>query len=151
MSLRRVLFAAFAAGARAWSVANFPDPQSNPEACGRATTGWICSPDALVSGESLSVLEGTVRHIYAGKEPYTTLTCPDTGEAAPVEVLVAVVRKVDGRGDADSRVEAFARGLHDRFGVGSCGSGVVLAVSVEDRHVRSRRRALLPCLFTFAC
>ena len=136
MGLRGVLLAALAAGARAWTAADLPDPQTSPEACGRETTGWICSPDALVSGESLNVLEGTVRHIYAGKEPYTKLTCPENGDAVPAEVLVAVVRRVDGRGDAERKVEAFARGLHNRFGVGTCGSGVVLALSVEDRHVR---------------
>lgn len=49
-----------------------------------------------------------------------------------------VVGKVDGHGDASKRVQRFATGVHDRFGVGSkeCGSGVVIALSVEDRQVR---------------
>ena len=52
-------------------------------------------------------------------------------------MLAVVIDKVDGHGAASKRVAKFARGIHDRFGVGSadCGSGAVVVVSVDDRQV----------------
>jgi hypothetical protein len=135
MNLRVFFLVALPCCASAWTPQIFPDPQKDPAACGRDVTGWVCSPDKLVKPESLSVIEGTIRAIHSGIEPYTKMTCPETGEKVFAEVLVAAVQKVDGFGSETHRVEQFARGLHDRFGVGSCGSGVVLAISVDDRKV----------------
>ena len=63
-----------------------------------------------------------------------------TIEFGIMQMLAVVVGKVDGHGDARTRVQRFTKGIHNRFGVGSkaCGSGVVIALSVEDRQVRFR-------------
>jgi hypothetical protein len=135
MRLCAGLLLALLGGAGAWTSENFPDPQKDPQACGRDVTGWVCSPDKLVKPESLAVIEGTIRAIHEGIEPYKQMLCAETGELVPSEILVAAVRKVDGSGSTAQRVEGFARGLHNRFGVGTCGSGVVLVISVDDRQV----------------
>lgn len=137
---------ALALPAAAWNVHNFPNPQESPRECGRDVTGWVCSPDNLVPKDTLSVVEGHIRAIYNGETPYSKVTCPETGTAVSAEVLVAVVESVEGSGSAPARAQAFARGLHDRFGVGTCGSGVVFLVSVMDRQVRCQ--ATRPCATT---
>ena len=106
----------------------------------------MCSPDGLVDGHTLDVVQGHINAIHDGTDPYSTLLCPATGKNVPVEVLATVVGKVDGRGEPRQRVERFATGVHDRFGVGSkeCGSGVVIAVSVEDRQVGASADRSLP-------
>jgi hypothetical protein len=135
MKLQAGLLLALVSVAGAWTAANFPDPLKDPPACGRDVTGWVCSPDKLVKPDSLAVIEGTIRAIHKGIEPYKQMLCVETGQSVPSEIFVAAVKKVDGSGSKAQRVEEFARGLHDRFGVGTCGSGVVLVISVDDRQV----------------
>jgi Modulator of levamisole receptor-1 len=122
----------------AWDARDFPNPQTDPSTCGRDVKGWVCSPDGVVSSESLAVTEGNIRAIYAGTNPYKKLFCKSSQTEVPAEVFVAVVNRVGGSGPPEKRAESFARALHDRFGVGSCGSGVVLLLAVEDRQVRLR-------------
>lgn len=154
-SLRKLVLAcllgAFSHECRAWDVKAFPDPQKSPSACGRDVTGWVCSPDGRLAPAELNVIEGHIRAIHAGEKPYKKFVCDETGEEVAAEMLVVVVDKVaGGRGDA-ATAAAFARGLHDRLGVGTCGSGVVLMVSVQDRQVRGYEEILchsLLCVWT---
>jgi hypothetical protein len=147
-SLRRLvvgfLLGTFSHDCSAWDVNSFPDPQKSPSACGRDVTGWVCSPDGNLAPDEMNVIEGQIRAIHAGEKPYSKCVCEETGEEVAVEMLVVVVDKVAGRGDSATRAAAFARGLHDRLGVGTCGSGVVLMVSVQDRQVRGPREFLRP-------
>jgi hypothetical protein len=93
--------------------------------------------DGFVTDRKLDVIQGDINAIYAGEDPYSKVFCDATQRNTAVELLAVVIDKVDGFGDASRRVAAFARGIHDRFGVGSaaCGSGAVVVVSVEDRQV----------------
>jgi hypothetical protein len=90
-----------------------------------------------VDDATLDQVQGHINAIYDGTAPYSKLFCPAVGKAVEVQVLATVVGKVDGSGDASERVKRFAVSVHNRFGVGSkeCGSGVVIAVSVQDRQV----------------
>jgi Modulator of levamisole receptor-1 len=99
----------------------------------------VCSPDGLLDADTLSVIQGDINKIFSGEPPYSPLYCPATELDTAVEVLAVIVDKVDGPGDAPTRVKRFAKGVHNRFGVGSrkCGSGIVVAVSVDDRQVHS--------------
>lgn len=103
----------------------------------RSVKGWVCSPDGLVEDKTLDVVQGHINALYDGTEPYSKLFCPAVGKDVEVQMLAAVVGSVDGSGDASKRVKRFADGVLNRFGVGSkeCHSGVVIAVSVEDRQV----------------
>eukprot|EP00892_Ulva_mutabilis_P011785 jgi/Ulvmu1/897/UM101_0005.1 len=131
------LLAILSSSAYGWSVDSLPDPQTNPKACGREVIGWVCSPDGVVDKDTLSIIQGNIVTIYAGKDPYSELYCPHTGENVPVELMAVIVSKVDGDGNPADKVAHFAAGLHDRFGVGSkaCGSGAVIVISVKDRQV----------------
>lgn len=107
----------------------------------RSVKGFLCSPDGLVNDKALDVVQGQINAIYDGTDPYAKLFCPAAGKYVEVQVLATVVGKVDGSGEASKRVQQFSKGLHDRFGVGAskeCGSGVVIAISVEDRQVCSK-------------
>lgn len=103
--------------------------------------GWVCSPDGLVSKDDLDMIQGYITTIYSGDYPYSELTCNQdyTDVRVPVEIMAVIVDEVQGSGDAATKVAAFTKGLHSRFGVGDavCGSGAVLVVSVKDRQVRA--------------
>lgn len=107
--------------------------------CRRSVSGWVCSPDGLVKDHMLDVIQGHINAIYYGEDPYSKVFCGAKHQNTSIQVLAVVIDKVDGRGDASRRVARFARGVHDRFGVGSadCGSGAVVVVSVDDRQVVS--------------
>lgn len=126
--------------ARGWTVASLPDPTASPHECGRDVAGWVCSPDGLVNQADLDTIQGYITTIYSGVYPYSELTCSEqyTDVEVPVEIMAVIVDQVQGTGDAATKVAAFTKGIHARFGVGDavCGSGVVLVVSVNDRQVR---------------
>ena len=131
--------------AASWTAQSLPDPQKEPHQCGRQTAGWVCSPDGLLATEQMDVIQGNIVAIRKGEDPYTGLSCDKQQVWVPIELLVVVVESTSGRGDAPERIEAFARGVHDRFGVGTCGSGVVLALATTDRQVRLQRAMLRLC------
>lgn len=120
-----------------WTIDSLPNPQANPAACGRDVKGWVCSPDGLVGKSELNVIQGNIMTIFDGSHPYSKMFCPQTGSDVHVELMAVVVNRVDGNGDPAMKVERFATGIHDRFGVGSkeCGSGAVIVMSVQDRQV----------------
>lgn len=120
-----------------WTINSLPDPQADPQGCGRDVKGWVCSPDGLVATDELSVIQGNIMTIYDGAYPYSKMICPRSDEDVPVELMAIIVNKVDGKGDPAMRVARFATGIHDRFGVGSkdCGSGAVIVMSVQDKQV----------------
>ena len=125
---------------QAWSFETLPDPMVDPIGCGRGVSGWVCSPDGLVDSSSLSSIQTHINAILAGEEPYSKLFCPARGEDVQVEVMAAVVPSVDGDSADATRVMRFAQDLQHRFDVGTdeCGSGAVVAISVEDRQVLFR-------------
>lgn len=120
-----------------WTINSLPDPQKDPAACGRDVKGWVCSPDGLVGQSELNVIQGNIMSIYDGSHPYSKILCPQTGSEVHVELMAVVVNRVDGNGDPAMKVQRFATGIHDRFGVGSkeCGSGAVIVISVQDHQV----------------
>lgn len=132
---------------QAWSFRSLPDPMADPIGCGRSVSGWVCSPDGLVDASSLSAIQRHINSIYGGERPYSQLFCPARGEEVQVEVMAAVVRKVDGDSSDTARVKQFAKDLHKRFDVGTneCGSGAVVVISVEDRQVCSCIRTSTVC------
>lgn len=124
-----------------WSSENLPDPMKDPAGCGRGVGGRLCSPDDLLDTTSMSEVHREMNAILAAEAPYSGLYCPAKGENVPLEIMAAVVKKVDG-GKADRRrVQRFAKNIHRRFDVGDaqCGSGAVIVISVEDRQVRAAR------------
>eukprot|EP00892_Ulva_mutabilis_P011820 jgi/Ulvmu1/900/UM101_0008.1 len=137
IALLYVLARASFSVAQGWSVMTLPDPRSNPLACDRDVEGWVCSPDGLVGTDTLCMTQGYISSIYAGTDPYSELVCPDSGEVVTVEVMAFIIQRVQGTGDAATKVSDFTTGVHNRFGVGSstCGSGAVIVISVEDRQV----------------
>lgn len=139
---------ALLAQARAWTADNFPNPMNPKDTakCNRGDVlGWVCDPDKLVSQKHLNTVEGTIRAIYNAEQPFNQDKCEDSEDGlASWQVAVAVLKKVDGHGNAAAKVERFAQRLHARLGVGdkACGTGALLVVSVEDRQVR---RGTCPC------
>eukprot|EP00191_Tetraselmis_sp_GSL018_P010159 CAMPEP_0177596786 /NCGR_PEP_ID=MMETSP0419_2-20121207/11325_1 /TAXON_ID=582737 /ORGANISM="Tetraselmis sp., Strain GSL018" /LENGTH=540 /DNA_ID=CAMNT_0019088835 /DNA_START=174 /DNA_END=1792 /DNA_ORIENTATION=- len=124
----------------AWSPGEFPNPTVAHESCGRGVKSWICDPDRLLSKEEQDLVEGIIKKIAEGAQPFKKLPCGSSAEAG-AQVAVAVVKSMDrsfraGK-SAGTAARLFAKGLHDSWGVGSaeCNNGVVLFLSVEDRQV----------------
>eukprot|EP00526_Cylindrotheca_closterium_P012057 CAMPEP_0113659736 /NCGR_PEP_ID=MMETSP0017_2-20120614/32523_1 /TAXON_ID=2856 /ORGANISM="Cylindrotheca closterium" /LENGTH=463 /DNA_ID=CAMNT_0000574319 /DNA_START=47 /DNA_END=1438 /DNA_ORIENTATION=+ /assembly_acc=CAM_ASM_000147 len=127
------LFLGVATAAKApWKMEEFPKPNF----------GLIADPDHLLSEQSLQKLADSIDDITDKVE-------------VPIQIAVAVASKmhipkpnniyeddrdnVDNGMDEDAAAEKFARGLHDRWGVGtdgeSGGTGVLVFLSVDDRVV----------------
>lgn len=136
-----------AAPAPGWSPASFPNPQTDPEACGRPSRGTVCDPDRVLSEASADRVQGTLIDILDGAPPYVKHDCGDDRHG--YSVAVAVMRRMDpsvgdvvasSPGDAPpgpaARARAFAKALHDSWGVGDaqCGDGVLVLVSVDDHQ-----------------
>jgi uncharacterized membrane protein YgcG len=116
-----------------WKMEDFPEPNF----------GLISDPDHLLSQQSLQELSQRMEEITEQVE-------------VPIQIAVAVASKMDipktnnvyeedqdnyEDNDTDEEIaaEEFARGLHDRWGVGtdgeSGGTGVLIFLSVDDRVV----------------
>ncbi|KAL3942638.1 MAG: hypothetical protein SGBAC_003210 [Bacillariaceae sp.] len=113
-----------------WRLEDFPKPNF----------GYIADPDQLLSEQSLQDLSDRIDEVTNQVE-------------VPIQIAVAVASKMhipkeedafyeddrDRLMDEEQVAEAFARGLHDRWGVGtdseSGGTGVLIFLSVDDRVV----------------
>ncbi|CAJ1934531.1 unnamed protein product [Cylindrotheca closterium] len=115
------------ASAAPWKVDEFPKPDF----------GLIADPDKLLSEQSLQEIADRIDEITDKVE-------------VPVQIAVAVASKMHlpnnfyqddqdngNNPDEEAAAEEFARGLHDRWGVGidgeSGGTGVLIFLSVDDR------------------
>lgn len=105
---------------------NVPDPMASPAACGRehANRSAICDPD-----HQLTVLDKDTIEGYINKASFHA------------QIAVAVVKGINLKafpdGDLSDATEAFARALHDQWGVGRAvqQDGVLLLLSIADRTV----------------
>ena len=63
-----------------WTQLNFPNPNISPRACGRLVDkSWVCDPDEILSTESKNVIEGVIKKIEQGDEPYARAPCGTLG------------------------------------------------------------------------
>ena len=111
--------------ARRWSLLEYPNPNVDLDWCGRrGVRSSICDPDLVLSYESANVVEDALNAIAA-----------DHG----YQVAVALVEEMEAvRGmDKPANAEFWAKGLHDRWGVGDAATqkGVVLFLAKLDRRV----------------
>lgn len=69
-------------GAGDWTPKRYPDPTQDPEACGRPGVehSWVCDPDGILSVEQRNVVEGILKAIAAGEQPYAKAACGSAGE-----------------------------------------------------------------------
>jgi len=121
-------------------VAAFPNPALEFEECGATGPSKLCDPGGVMTAQARAVVEA---RIAAVEQASSLRGCGDTEIA-----VVVVTRRLRGRsaGDDDSNdaddsnaaeaAEAFARGLHDKFGVGDgkCHTGAVLLIALRDRQ-----------------
>lgn len=120
-----------------WSSDRFPNPQTNPDACGRngKPRSFICDPDALLSVKSKDVIEGILNSISESAAPYAKSPCSNEG----FQLAVATMKSMTiPRGVTPSDAAAsFARSLHNTWGVGhgSCNDGALFFLSLDDRQM----------------
>lgn len=83
--LRRVcvvaaLLCAVAAHAAPWGPQDFPNPKRDTALCGRRKASNICDPDGILSSEKAGDrVEGVIKDIWEGQDPYTKAPCGDQG------------------------------------------------------------------------
>ncbi|RYH22437.1 TPM domain-containing protein [archaeon] len=107
------------------ALADYPNPNLDPLACGRleVARSSVCDPDKLLSKDDKNLIEGYINKI------------------SQAQVAIAVMDKMSMRGlsttDIDTASERFARGLHDKWGVGDAEkqNGILLFFSISDRAV----------------
>ncbi|KAA8497354.1 hypothetical protein FVE85_1083 [Porphyridium purpureum] len=137
------------AAGRARKVSEIPNPYTDPASCGRpdgVAHSWVCDPDQILSRDEQDTVDGVAGMIAQGLVPYKKLTCGN--QLVGVQVAVAIIAKMDfGTGSASAsklpeyllarHAEAFAKQLHDAWGVGDaqCNFGALVFISVVDRRV----------------
>jgi len=134
-----LLGTAAAYGRGNWNPRTYPNPVLDPLACGRRVPqSWVCDPDHLLSHESADVVEGLIKLINQGEDPYARAYCGSAGMVG-YQVGVAVMQSFEPEWhrDAARTAETFAKALHDRWGVGrrECNNGVLLFISIDDRQI----------------
>lgn len=129
---------AFTVHAAPWSPGTFPNPQKDLYQCGRrGVRSMICDPDGIMSYEDANVAEAVINKIGNGEKPFIRAPCGDLGPRG-YQVAIALMSKFEAAGgvDAAATAKAFARALHDSWGVGeaACQNGVLLLLSIGDRQ-----------------
>jgi hypothetical protein len=140
-----IIATAYAGGP--WRVDDFPDPITQPLACGRNVSGWICDPDHLLSVSTANQVDQLLRDISTK----TSVLC-GAGRLA-FHMGVAVLSDIATPGSKDASpdtsglgslspqalaraVEGFSEQLGNAWAIGQdrCNNGVVL-VLVSDTRV----------------
>lgn len=107
------------------SVAEIPNPLTDPLACGRVGVAHsaICDPDRYLKKDKQDEIEGYINALSS------------------VQVAVVVIKQMDlysvSTVDIDLAAQRFAQGLHDRYGVGDkeTNNGILVFLSIDDRAV----------------
>lgn len=71
-----------------WTPETIPNPWELPEACGRAVSSWVCDPDRVMTQSDQDLVEGLIKKISLGSEPYKSLQCGSVRKAG-AEVCLA--------------------------------------------------------------
>ena len=157
-SLALLALCSLASAASPWTPQAYPNPTKDLQSCGRhGKPSWICDPDHILSEYSADVVEGTIKDILQARDPYRRSPCPNLPVEAPgyqvssnwfacstastraqalcvLQVAVALVKsmKLQRGNDEAEQAAAFAKSIHQKWGVGasSCDNGLVL-VSVK--------------------
>lgn len=65
-----------------WGPENYPDPKRDTQLCGRkGKQSNICDPDGILSYKGANRIEGIIKDIYDGVDPYVRVPCADQGVA----------------------------------------------------------------------
>ena len=123
------------ASAHAKTLSEMPNPVGSAMLCGwpNTNTAHVCDPDGVISDgpfniQQLNAIDAVLADIEGG-----TKCAPGSAQFA-----VAAVAKMDGgSGSKANRARAWAKGLHDKWGVGhkECQNGIVLFLSLRDRVI----------------
>ena len=94
-----------------WSIHEFPNPMTNPKACGREGVGHsaICDPDRIMSIEGGNALEMIINNV--------TEASGQSNAPHSVEVGIALVQAIDLAlygSDIDVAAKKFAMGVHNK-------------------------------------
>lgn len=123
----------------AWDADTFPDPKRDVNLCGRkGKKSNICDPDGVLTLAGANRIEGVLKDVWEGADPYVRAPCGSAGVIG-YQVAVAVMRrmKVHKGEDAAAAAHRIAKALHAKWGVGAaaCDNGVLLLLAVDDRQV----------------
>ena len=66
-----------------WLPEKMPNPWTEPAACSRTVPSWLCDPDGVIPREDQDLIEGVLKQIAAGQEPYAKLPCGSHGNVGP--------------------------------------------------------------------
>ncbi|KDD74804.1 hypothetical protein H632_c1063p0, partial [Helicosporidium sp. ATCC 50920] len=121
----------------AWSSDTFPNPKLSPERCGRSVAGNVCDPDSVLDRASQDRLEGLIKDIAAGVDPYALHDCAGKQQGYTIGVAVAARMSTSSGESLPESARAFAQAVHDAWGVGdrACNDGLLVFLALEQRQV----------------
>lgn len=63
-----------------WTPSTFPNPKVDVGKCGRRVASNICDPDGVLAQAEADRVEGVIKDIWAGVDPYIRKKCGDEME-----------------------------------------------------------------------
>lgn len=113
--------------AEKWTVADVPNPNKNPVACGRPNVkqSSICDPDNLLASAEKDTIEGFLLQI------------PESKAQVAVLIVNSIHPSYTIKESVEKASETFARSVHNSWGIGNAvkNNGVLVFLSVKDRSV----------------
>lgn len=103
-----------------------PSPKENAHACGRpitVTKSAVCDPHQLLKIDSQNEIEGYINAFITAEVAVVIIEQMDLNSVTTVNI--------------DTGAERYARGLHDRYGVGKkiVNNGILVFLSIKDRAI----------------
>ena len=125
-----------------WTRSTFPNPEIDPEAC-RSSYSRICDPDGIFGTKDKVNLGDRIQNFELMNSLPSCKQNANGDEKQPLQLAVAIVRKMDLSNNwasgKDEAARAMAMGIHDDWGVGTdaaCGgTGILIFLSVDDREI----------------
>ena len=121
---------------RAWRYDEYPDPITQPFACGRSAPSWVCDPERILSSNVTEQVDLVLKSI-------STQTSGLCGPGKrPYEMGVAVLGSMDRRqarqlGGFGEGAERFCQKIGNQWAIGNerCKNGIMLLFSRDDQVV----------------
>lgn len=140
-----VCWAAVLAQNTEFSRSDFPNPQTDPQSCGRQRASWLCDPSGILTNEDATHIEQLIDSFY------NKTSCPCSADACRARpggyrIAIALVPKMeisqnDQRNENKKRGEAylnlhrarlFAYTLKGMWNMERCEDGILIFFSAED-------------------
>ena len=113
-----------------WSADTLPNPSKHGDWVSTQPSSYVCNPDGVLTHGCEQTLNALLSELEHG------VTVPCSGVDRPYQVAVVAVQHMRDGSDG-ATAEAFAKGVHDIWGVGypPAQTGAVVFIALQDKQL----------------